>query len=521
MSIIGSILKRGLALRKRATFRKSTPLRQQHKVLSKLLSQAQDTAFGKAYGFSTMLSKADDPEALYQAYQQAVPIYDYNKIHNQWWHRTLTGEANVTWPGTIKYFALSSGTSEASTKRIPVSKQMLKSMQRAGVRQLLALPEDKLPDNLFNCGVLMLGGSTDLNKRGHYYEGDMSGIQTAQLPAWFQRFYKPGKKIAYVTDWDQKLDEITRKAKEWNIGFVTGVPAWVQILFERIIAHYNVKTIHDIWPNLAVYVHGGISFEPYRKRFEALLGKPIIYLETYIASEGFIAYQYQPGHNMQLVLNNGLFMEFVPFDEQNFTADGELVENPKTLMIHQVQEGQDYALLLSTNAGAWRYLIGDVVRVTNKDASELIITGRTKHYISLCGEHLSVDNMNHAVMQAGQQLGLDLREFTVAGVPSGTLFAHHWFFGTDEQVDADSLICAVDEALKVLNDDYAVERRGPLKEVRITVLPERTFYEFMKSMGKAGGQNKFPRVVKGKQLELWMNYLHTQQLLGTQASTGQ
>lgn len=512
MSIIGSILKRGLKLRKKATFKRGTPQSQQVAVLKKLLTQAEHTAFGQNYRFGQLLAGSSDANAFFELYKKSVPVFDYNKIHNAWWHRTLEGEADVCWPGTIKYFALSSGTSEASTKRIPVSKQMLKSMQRAGTRQLLALPEDQLPDNLFNTGVLMLGGSTDLNKRGHYYEGDMSGIQTAQLPSWFQRFYKPGKKIAYITEWEQKLDEITRKAKDWNIGFVTGVPAWVQILFERIIAHYQVKTIHDIWPNLTVYVHGGINFEPYRKRFEALLGKPIIYLETYIASEGFIAYQYQPKHNMQLVLNNGIFMEFVPFDDKNFNADGEIVENPESLMIHQVEEGKDYALLLSTNAGAWRYLIGDVVRITNKETSEVIITGRTKHYISLCGEHLSVDNMNHAVMQASTKLGVSLPEFTVAGGTAGNLYAHHWYFGADAEVDAQVLIDEVDAALKVLNDDYAVERKGPLAEVRCTVLPESTFYEFMKSIGKAGGQNKFPRVVKGKQLELWQNYLNTHNL---------
>lgn len=509
MSIIGTILKQGLALRKRALRKPGSPYLQQFKVLKKLLTQAQFTEFGQHYHFGRLLGESDhdNNHALFNAFKASVPIFDYNSIYNQWWHKTVAGQSDVTWPGTIKYFALSSGTSEASTKRIPVSRQMLKGMQKAGMRQLLALPEKELPDSIFNSGVLMLGGSTDLNKRGHYYEGDMSGIQTAQLPAWFQRFYKPGKQIAYETDWEKKLDEITRKAKDWNIGYVTGVPSWVQILFERIIAHYNVKTIHDIWPNLSVYVHGGISFEPYRKRFEAMLGRPIIYLETYIASEGFIAYQYSQGRNMQLVLNNGIFMEFVPFDEHNFNADGEIIANPTSLMIDQVEENQDYALLLSTNAGAWRYLIGDVVRVTDKKNSEIIITGRTKHYISLCGEHLSVDNMNHALLQAGQQLGIDLSEYTVAGMPAGTLFAHHWFVESDKVVDDAALINKIDDALKVLNDDYAVERRGPLVEVRCTVVPEGTFYDFMKSIGKAGGQNKFPRVVKSKQLELWLAFL--------------
>ncbi len=511
MSIIGSLVKRGLTLRKRAIRRPAAPIKQQYKVLIKLLKAAEDTQFGKHYNFHKLLKATEDQDdhKLFELYRQTVPIFDYNSIYNTWWHKTIEGESDVTWPGQIKYFALSSGTSEASTKRIPVSQQMLKSMQRAGIKQLLALPTNELPDTIFNSGVLMLGGSTDLNHRGHYYEGDMSGIQTAQLPAWFQRFYKPGKKIAFVTDWEQKLDEITKKAKDWNIGYVTGVPSWVQILLERIIAHYKVDNIHQIWPNFSVYVHGGISFEPYRKRFEALLGRPIVFIETYIASEGFIAYQYMKGRHMQLVLNNGLFMEFVPFDEANFSPDGEIVANPVSLTIDQVSENTDYAILLSTNAGAWRYLIGDVVRITDKKNAEIIISGRTKHYISLCGEHLSVDNMNHAMLQAGTKLGIDLREFTVAGMPSGTLFAHHWFFGTDSKVDPDALIHEIDEALKVLNDDYAVERKGPLVEIKCTVVPEHVFYDFMKSLGKEGGQNKFPRVVKGKQLDLWLAFLKT------------
>ena len=324
---------------------------------------------------------------------------------------------------------------------------------------------------------------------------------------WFRQFYKPGKKIALTPDWEEKLEEIANRAKDWDIGYIAGVPAWVQMLMERIIAKYNAKTIHDVWPNLMVYCHGGVSFDPYRKSFEKLLARPLVYLETYLASEGFIAYQYRKGHNMRLVTDNGLFFEFIPFNEDNFNPDGELAEQPQTLMIDEVEEGKEYALLLSTCAGAWRYLIGDVIKFTNKADAEIVITGRTKHYISLCGEHLSVENMNKALGMAGTALNVNIKEFAVAGRPHGTLFAHEWFIGSDDPVDPDKLITLIDENLKVLNDDYRTERLGPLQQVTATVLPLNLFYLFMKKIGKEGGQNKFPRVLKKRQLELWEAFL--------------
>jgi hypothetical protein len=251
-----------------------------------------------------------------------------------------------------------------------------------------------------------------------------------------------------------------------------------------------------------------VSLDPYRKSFEKLLGRPIEYIETYLASEGFIAYQALPKRkSMRLVLNNGIFYEFVPFNEQNFYPTGEMKPNAETLLIDQVQEGTDYALLLSTCAGAWRYLIGDVIRFTSLEESEIVITGRTKHFLSLCGEHLSVDNMNKAIEMVSSELNVEINEFTVSGVPHGSLFAHHWFVGTDHKVDADKLRDRLDFHLKDLNDDYAVERTAALREVVVDVLPVEKFYGWLKSKGKQGGQNKFPRVMNKTQLEDWKKFL--------------
>ena len=279
---------------------------------------------------------------------------------------------------------------------------------------------------------------------------------------------------------------------------------------EKIIERYQLNSIHDMWPNLAFFVHGGVAFEPYKHGFNKLVAKPLTFIETYLASEGFIAYQdRQQSEGMKLALNDHIFFEFVPFNSDNFDADGNLVENPEALMIHQVEEGKDYAILLSTTAGAWRYLIGDTIRFVDKDRCEIIITGRTKHFLSLVGEHLSVDNMNKASKLASEELNVNIPEYTVAGIPHGLFFAHEWWIACDDAVDAELLRQKIDNCLKDLNDDYAVERKSALKEVYLKVLPVSKFMEFMHLKGKIGGQHKFPRVMKGKMFEDWTKFIET------------
>ncbi|HMZ46569.1 MAG TPA: GH3 auxin-responsive promoter family protein, partial [Chitinophagaceae bacterium] len=378
------------------------------------------------------------------------------------------------------------------------------------IKQLLSLRGyENIPVKSIGKGWLTLGGSTELQKNAGYYAGDLSGITQKKAPFWFQPFYKPGKKIAKEKDWQLKLEEIVRKAPEWDIGFIIGVPAWIQMLLEMIIEKYQLKNIHEIWPNLAFFVHGGVSFEPYKRGFEKLLGKPINYIETYLSSEGFLAYQNrQNAKGMRLVTSEHIFMEFIPFNEKNFDSEGEITTNPETLMIHEVEEGKDYALMISTSAGTWRYLIGDTIRFVDKERSEIIITGRTKHFLSLVGEHLSVENMNKAIKLVGEEFNISIPEFTVAGVPYQSFFAHHWYIACNDKIDADTLALKIDEHLKVLNDDYAVERKSALKEIFLTILTEDKFMQFMKLKGKIGGQHKFPRVLKGKMLEDWHLFLN-------------
>lgn len=507
LPLLGSILKGAIEIRSKLpieNLKTTDPYKAQLRTLRKLLRKAQISAFGEKYEFAKLLRS----RKLIADFQRTVPTNDYNTIHNNWWFRTLNGEPFVCWPGHVKYFALSSGTSGASSKYIPVTPDMLRAIQRTSIRQILTLSKYNFPPDFFEKGILMLGGSTQLEFNGTYYEGDLSGITTGNIPFWFQHFYKPGTRISKERNWTTKLDEIVKNAPNWDIGVIVGVPAWLQILLERIIETYNLKTIHDMWPNLSIYVHGGVSFTPYIKSFEKLLGKPLTYIETYLASEGFIAYQTRPDTNsMQLVLDNGLFYEFVPFNNENFDDDSNLRADAKALTIKEVEEGVDYALLISTCAGAWRYLIGDTIRFTSKQLSEIIITGRTKHFMSMCGEHLSLENLNHAIEMLENQTGVSIREFTLAGMREEKMFAHKWYLGTDEKVDAVDFAKKIDNNLKILNDDYRTERLHAIKNVYVEALPLKVFYDYMRKQGKEGGQNKFPRVIKGAKLDEWVTYL--------------
>ncbi len=490
------------------------PRRQQLRVLKKLLKKARFTEFGQHYRFDDILLSRFPSKK----FQELVPVHDYSKIYNEWWKKTLEGVPDVTWPGKIKYYALSSGTSEAASKYIPVTRDMLRSNTINYLKQLLTLLNyEDLNRKAITKGFLMLGGATDLKKgKAGWYAGDLSGILAKKRPFWFQTFYKPGGRIAALSDWNQKLNEIVEHAKEWDIGYIVGVPAWCQMCMEMVIEHYKLKNIHEIWPNLGFFVHGGVAFEPYKKGFEKLLGKPIVYIENYLSSEGFIGYKTREhAKGMQLILDNNIFFEFIPFDDKNFDSEGNLIDSHEAKMIHEVEEGKEYALTMSTNSGAWRYLIGDTIKFVDLGKSEVVITGRTKHFLSLTGEHLSVENMNKAIELVSEEFNISIPEYTIVGFPYQTLFAHRWYIATNDKVDAEKLRKRIDENLRELNDDYATERDSALKEVFLEVLPEQTFMQFMELKGKLGSQHKFPRVMRGKMLEEWERFLETRRIATT------
>ena len=262
MALLGNLISRSLQLRKQFNLPVATPQTYQRHALRQLLERGQYTAFGKHYGFGDILSQEID---FIKAFRERVPVHTYTDMHDKWWHRCQEGEENVTWPGKVKYFALSSGTSESASKHIPVTQDMIKSIKKVGFKQLYSMANFQIPPVAFEKGILMLGGTTSLFEKGEYYEGDMSGISAKNMPRWMSSLlYKPGQRISKRPKWEDRIKLIVEKADQWDVGTICGVPAWVQIVLERVIKHHKVKNIHEIWPNLSVYIHGGVSMEPYR-----------------------------------------------------------------------------------------------------------------------------------------------------------------------------------------------------------------------------------------------------------------
>ncbi len=506
MAILGHLIARSLQLRKKFNLPVAPPITYQRHTLRQLLERGQYTAFGKHYGFGEILSKEVD---FVGAFRENVPVCTYNEMNDNWWIRSRKGEENVAWPGKVKYFALSSGTSDAASKHIPVTQDMIKSIKKVGFKQIYSMVNYKIEPVAFEKGILMLGGTTTLFEKAGYYEGDMSGISAKNMPKWVSSLlYKPGQKISKRQNWEDRINLIVEKAKHWDVGIVCGVPAWVQIVLEKVIKHHGANTIHDIWPNLRIYIHGGVSIEPYRESFKKLWGKPVTFIETYMASEGSFGFQARPNAGIKLVLNAGVFYEFIPFTSDNFNDEGNPKPNPTTYLINEIKEQTEYAVVLSTCSGAWRYIIGDVVKFTNAKEYEIVIVGRTKQFLSLCGEHLSIDNMNKAIEMVSKTLGISIREFTVSGLMIENRFAHQWYIGCDDtNVDPELVKDLLDKTLCELNDDYAVERTSALTGIFVKVLPQNTFLDYLRHKGKEGAMNKFPRVLKGAQLQDWVEFM--------------
>lgn len=507
MTLLSSIIARSVKLRQKFSKKQAAPIVYQQITLKNLIHKAQYTQFGKHYDFPNLLQQSINLE---DDFRKSVPFFNYDKMYNEWWYKCQESQHDVSWPGFVKYFALSSGTSESASKHIPVTEDMIKSIKKIGLKQFYAMSNFDIPSATWTKGILMLGGTTTLFDRGDFYEGDMSGISAKNIPRLASSLlYKPGKEISKQPNWEDRIELIIENAPKWDVGTLCGVPAWVQIVLERILERYNLKSIHEIWPNLAVYIHGGVAFEPYRQNFNRIFSKPMTYVETYMASEGTFGFVSRPGGGIKLVLNEGVFYEFVPFTTENFDEDGNIYPNAKSVLINEVDETTHYAVLITTCSGAWRYLIGDVLQFTNAPEHEFKIVGRTKQFLSLCGEHTSIDNLNHAIDQLSAQLNIKVREYTVAGVPFEGMFAHEWYIGSDDIVDTTLAQKIIDDALSNVNDDYAVERTSALKKVSVTFVPTKAFVDYLKHTGKYGAMNKVPRVLKGERIEEWKEFLKT------------
>lgn len=499
MAIIGSIIKGLIDLRDKVVSEPDA-IEAQQLVLKELLETAKDTAFGKHYQFNKILD-ASHPEIQFAS---EVPYFDYNKIEQEWWHKLLKGEADVTWPGRPPYFALSSGTTGKSSKRIPVTEAMLDAIKSAGIQQVAALTNFDLPSDFFEKEIMMLGSSTDLQNEGNHQEGEISGISANNIPFWFRGYYKPGVEISKIEDWDKRVKKIAESAKKWDIGALSGIPSWMELMLKEVIAYHKVNTIHDIWPNLQVFTSGGVAFEPYEKSFNALLAHPITIIDTYLASEGFIAFQQRPETNaMKLVVDNGIYFEFVPFKPEHINADGSITENAPAITLADVKEDEEYILIISTVAGAWRYLIGDTIQFTDIKRYEIRITGRTKFFLNVVGSQLSVNKMNDAIKEMEKEFDCEIPEFTLAAVRIDGEFFHSWYLATNSNLNDEKVAIALDDTLKNVNNNYKVARSKSLKGVKVKTISPKIFQEWSAANKKKGGQVKMEKVMDEDKFSDW------------------
>lgn len=507
MAFVGSIIKGLIDLRDKMVTEPEAE-EAQLEVLKKLLDKAKDTAFGKEYDFRSILEAEDIPKT----YAQKVPYFDYNKINEQWWSRMHNGEENVTWPGKPPYFALSSGTTGKTSKRIPVTEDMVEAIRQTGIKQVGALANFDLPSDFFEKEIMMLGSSTDLKEEGDHKEGEISGISASNIPSWFRGYYKPGIEIAQIEDWDTRVKKIAENARNWDIGALSGIPSWIELMLKEVIKYHEVTNIHEVWPNLQVYTSGGVAFEPYEKSFNSLLAFPLTIIDTYLASEGFLAYQQRPDTtSMKLVLDNGIYFEFVPFKAEYVNEDGSITDDAPVIPISEVKEDEDYILLISTVSGAWRYLIGDTIKFTDVERHEIRITGRTKFFLNVVGSQLSVNKMNDALKELEEKYDIKIPEFTLAAVRIDGEFYHSWYLGTETDIPGDELATALDNFLKDANKNYTVARSKALKGVKVKTISPDLFHEWNASNKKKGGQVKMEKVMNEEKFALWEEFIKKQQ----------
>ncbi|NVK63187.1 MAG: GH3 auxin-responsive promoter family protein [Flavobacteriales bacterium] len=501
MELIGSILKETTRISYVRQRKKAKRDEIQQRTLFKLIKKAKNTAFGAAHGFKEMHKNA----ALISEFKSSVPITNYEDFHTNWLHLAIQGKKDIIWPGRINYFALSSGTSAGTSKKIPVSDKMLRKFHKTTIQQVSGLTELQLPPSFYESNALIVGGSTHLKKVNKSYHGDLSGILAKNKSFVLTPFTKPTARIAKMTDWNKKVEAIIEQAPNWDIGVIAGVPSWVSQLLERIIERYQLANIHEIWPNLRVYSHGGIFLKPYKQKLDQLFGRPMVYQNTYLASEGYFAYQrdFLKG-GMQLMLSNGVFYEFV--EEKYFDLlSSNQMDQVQTLAIDQVQERTPYALIISTCSGLWRYSLGDTIEFTDIASRTIKITGRISFHLSDHGEHLSDSNLIHAIELLSKEENASIEEFTVYSNKQEQ--RQYWYIGANKLISTANAAHTIDESLKQLNDDYETVRKHILKSPKVRVLPTRVFYEFMEKCGRMGGQNKFPHVLTKEQNQLWLNHL--------------
>lgn len=463
------------------------PFDVQKETLFRLLEKANDTAIGKEYEFSGIKS--------IENFQKKVPVQTYDDIKN-YVSRIMAGEQNLLWPSEIKWFAKSSGTTNDKSKFIPVSIEALEECHFRGGKDIIAIYTRNHPDSKMLKGkALTLGGSHKISSYSNQsYYGDLSAILIENLPFWAHFIRTPSHEIALLDEWEQKLDLITKETINDNVTNIAGVPSWNLVLINHILEYTNKKNLLEIWPNLELFTHGGVSFTPYREQFKKVIpSESMNYMETYNASEGFFALQDDPSKDdMLLMLDYGIFYEFIPVSEIDSP-------DPKAYTIADVKPGVNYAIVITTNGGLWRYLIGDTVIFTSLYPHKIKISGRTKHFINAFGEEIIIDNAEKALSIACEKTGSVINEYTAAPVymTQSTKGTHEWVIEFEkEPVDIEYFAEVLDHALCSINSDYEAKRYKNMTLVMpvIRKLEKGSFYKWLSSKGKAGGQNKVPRL---------------------------
>ncbi len=462
------------------------PLATQREVLQDLVTHAQYTEIGRKYGLTKLFSLTD--------FKNSIPIHEYEDI-KPYVERLMNEEENLLWNTPVNWFAKSSGTTSSKSKFIPITEESLNNCHFQGTKDVLSLYYNINPSSDLLTGKgLVIGGSHQISVVNENIQfGDLSAVLLQNTPYWGQWLRTPELSIALMDEWETKIEKLAESTINENVTSISGVPTWTLVLLKRILEITGKKNIAEVWQNLELYIHGGVSFVPYKEQFEAIIGKPINYLEIYNASEGFFAAQddlTQDG--MLLFLNHGIFYEFMPVDEYGKT-------NPRTVGLNQIEIGKHYAPVITTNGGLWRYLIGDTIVFTNTNPFRIKVSGRLKHYINAFGEELMIDNADKAISIACNKTNSVVNDYTAAPkyFDDKSNGSHEWLIEFEEQPNSiKEFAYELDCALKTLNSDYEAKRHKDiaLQMPTIKALPKGLFTKWLSLKGKLGGQHKVPRL---------------------------
>ena len=475
---------------------KNNPVKVQRDTLQELLAKAANTEYGRKYRFDTILTA--------EQYRERLPVIHYEEISNDI-HRMMEGENNILWPEEVKWFAKSSGTTNAKSKFIPVSPTILEESHFRGGKDVIAIFNKLNPEaQVFSGKTLALGGSSEVSRSNNNCQfGDLSAILISNTPFWANMMKTPDSSIMLMSNWEEKIEKICETTVKEDVRCLAGVPSWFLTVINKILEKTGKENLHEVWPNLELFIHGGISFTPYREQYKRLLPHPKMkYMETYNASEGFFGLQDDPADpSMLLMLDYGIYYEFMPMSEMG-------KQYPRTLLLEEVEPGVNYAMIITTSGGLWRYMIGDTISFTSTKPYKFRITGRTKLFINAFGEELIIDNATEALKHACEQTGANVFEFTAAPVfmDEGRKGAHEWLIEFDTPPDnPENFADILDRELQKLNSDYEAKRLLSLERLKLHIARPGLFNDWLKEKGKLGGQHKVPR--------LWNDRTHIDELL--------